>query len=105
MNAAMLQAYLVDQTHQATRTQIANLNAKDIPNAQVGDMIFYNWKPSDPSVTHLAVVQAVGTPRGTLVAQHTDNYANKPWNLVGTSTETISQQNPGMVAYLIHIIT
>lgn len=103
MNATDLETYLVDQTHQAQRTRIADLNAGAIPGAQVGDLIYYVWNPTDPSKRHIAIVQSVGTSRGTLVAQHTDNYSNKPWNKVGNSSQTVLQQNPGMSAYLIHI--
>lgn len=59
-------------SHEASGSWSAT-NAYNISSMLIGDVIFYDWAPSDGGIDHIAIAAAYAPDYTTLIDQHTEN--------------------------------
>lgn len=98
--ADALKNYLVGETGYATIKELT-WEQNDVPDAQLGDLIMYDWTPADGIIDHVVIITGF-SGKYPLVSGHTNKADNQGWT---TKSEGgwIEDPLPGSRAYLIHI--
>ncbi len=97
--AYMLVQYLLDN-HLATEQKL-DLRQNNVPQAQLGDIIAYEWGGTSP-INHLMVVTGF-SGQYPLVSGHSNDVTNQGWTYSNAEKNWIQVKHPKAVAFLIHI--
>jgi hypothetical protein len=104
-----LKNYLVSENRLATIRQL-DFNQPIIPDAQIGDLIGYDWNNSlgwpgpDGVLDHLAIVTGFSATRYPLVSAHSASLLNGGWRWSYQKSGPIVDVYRNPRAYLIHIV-